>query len=295
MKITTMSLKKVIFLGLIATMLAWACGAPPARPVQQEEVHKSLVVSILPLKYLVENITNNDFAIEVLVPPGSSPETYEPTPTQMAAVEESELLFVTGLIDFEQQLSAKIDDQNADKKVVDLSEGIDLIEGSCSHQGHGHGVDPHIWSSPRNLKKMAETIYRKVALLYPDSLRYRDNFDRLTTYLDSLDEVLVEMVSNARSKTFIIYHPALTYLARDYGLTQVALEHEGKEPSAEKLKQIIEDARGRWAIRIFYQKQFSPATMETMAREMGAECIEIDPLREDVGENLLYMTGLICL
>lgn len=274
----------------------YSCGGGPARPTQTTDDNKLLVVSILPLKYLVENIAGNDFAVEVLVPPGASPETYEPTPAQMVTVTESKLFFMTGLIDFEQQLSAKIDAQNNDNKVIDLSEGLDLIQGECSHHGHAHGVDPHIWSSPRNLKKMAETVYRSITLLYPsDSLRYRDNFDRLTTYLDSLDEILTEMVSHAHSKIFIIYHPALTYLARDYGLTQVALEHEGKEPSAEKLKEIIDGARARGTVRIFYQKQFSPETMAAMAREMGAECVEIDPLREDVGENLLYMTGLICL
>lgn len=257
------------------------------------------MVSILPLRFIVEQITGDDFNIEVLVAPGASPETYEPTPAQMISIEKSPIVFVTGLIDFEKQLADKISLQSADNKIINLSAGVDLIEGHCTHgdtpaHGHTHGTDPHIWASPRNLKTMALTVYRNIALLYPDSVRYSDNYTALTARLDSLDTAVGERLAASGKKQFIIYHPALTYYARDYGLEQISLEEEGKEPSVERMKAIIAGARQSGGItKIFYQKQFSPATVETLARELGAVCVEIDPLAEDVIANTLEITEKI--
>ncbi len=282
-------MKKVFF---VLGGLACLCGCGSSQQVD----NKKVIVSILPLKYIVECIVGNDFQVEVLVQPGASPETYEPTPAQMMSVTDAKLVFTTGLIDFERQLAAKLKEQSADHKFVDLSKGIELIEGECTHGGHhhGHGVDPHIWSSPRNLKTMAQTAYESIALLYPDSInKYRINYEVFIGKMDSLDKQVADILCGCKPGYFIIYHPALTYFARDYGIRQVALEHEGKEPVADKLKTIIGDARKDGLVRIFYQKEFSPATVETVAREMGATCVEIDPLREDVDGNILYMARLI--
>ena len=145
-----------IYITLLIAILCGGCTS--RRPADGEPLY----VSILPLRSLVQGIVGDDFDIEVLVPPGASPETFEPTPRQFVGLNKARMVFNVGLIDFETMLLAKVEDQ---AKVVDLSRGIELITGTCSHGSHGHththGIDPHVWTSPRALQKMAETPMRR--------------------------------------------------------------------------------------------------------------------------------------
>lgn len=256
---------------------------------------ETIFVSIAPLKGIVGEIVGDDFNIEVLVPSGASPESFEPTPKQFIALNKAQFVFSVGLIDFEHTLLTKIDDRS---KVIDLSRGIEIIAGSCSHNHgkhahHSHGVDPHIWSSPQSLKIMAENAFEAICAVYPDSAKYKASYQALTECIDSLDKSVSAICETARNRYFVIYHPALTYLARDYGLEQVSIEHEGKEPSARYLAEIIARARKDGIRRVFYQSQFPKNVVETVARDIGATPVEIDPLSEDVFNNIEYITRLI--
>ena len=145
-----------------------------------------LSVSIQPVQSLVDSIVGGDFEVEVLVPAGASPETFEPTPRQFVELNEAQLIFNVGLIDFETSLLGKIEQQ---EKVIDLSRGIALIEGSCSHSSHGHnhthGVDPHVWTSPKALQKMAANAFEAIRKAYPDSVKYETNYNRLQKELQA--------------------------------------------------------------------------------------------------------------
>ena len=279
---------------ILLLLLAVSCGE---RPRTNEA---TLYVSIAPLKEIVGGITGGDFEIGVLVPAGASPETYEPTPRQFAELNRAQLIFNVGLIDFETALLQKIE---ARDKIVNLSRGIDLIAGSCSHGHHGndsaghvhhaHGIDPHVWTSPKALQRMAANAYKAIRTAYPDSTKYARNYDRLQKQLRELDARTAEKLKESGVKYVIIYHPALTYYARDYGLEQVAIEGDGKEPSARRLGGIIRDAREKGIGKILYQSQFPASTVETAARDIGAEIVRIDPLREDVTANIEEITDLI--
>ena len=278
-------MNKDIFSLLIAGFLS-ACSPQPA---SQE---KTLYVSILPIRSLVKEIVGEDFRIEVLVPPGASPETFEPTPRQFIGLNEAQLVFNVGLLEFETALLDKIEDRT---KIVDLSRGIVRIEGSCAHAGrngsdHAHGVDPHVWTSPRALQRMAENAYEAIHARWPDSAKYTTNHARLQEELRQLDLRTAEKIARSGIRYFIIYHPALTYYARDYGLRQ---EADGKEPSAKRLTALIRQARKDGIGRILYQSQFPVSVVETIARDIGAECTEIDPLREDAIANIDSITDLI--
>lgn len=281
-------MNKAIFSLLIAGFLS-ACSPQPA---SQE---KTLYVSILPIRSLVKEIVGEDFRIEVLVPPGASPETFEPTPRQFIGLNEAQLVFNVGLLEFETALLDKIEDR---MKIVDLSRGIVRIEGSCAHAGrngsdHAHGVDPHVWTSPRALQRMAENAYEAIHARWPDSAKYTANHARLQEELRQLDLRTAEKIARSGIRYFIIYHPALTYYARDYGLRQEAVEADGKEPSAKRLTALIRQARKDGIGRILYQSQFPVSVVETIARDIGAECAEIDPLREDAIANIDSITDLI--
>ena len=281
----------IIILSIIASAtVICSCGGTNRKAESKE----SIFVTIGPLRQIVSGIVGDDFDIEVLVPAGASPESFEPTPRQFISLNKAKAVFAVGLIDFERNLTSKIKEQS---KVADLSRGIELIAGSCSHNHHGHhchhGIDPHIWTSPTALKIMAQNAYNTIAAIYPDSTKYKSNYDLLAARLDSLDCSVRAMCERARVRRFIIYHPALTYLARDYGLEQISIEHEGKEPSAKRLASIIDNARADSTSRIFYQSTYPRSTVEVVAEDIGAEPIEIDPLREDIFDNIREITRLI--
>lgn len=277
-----------IYITLLIAILCGGCTS--RRPADGEPLY----VSILPLRSLVQGIVGDDFDIEVLVPPGASPETFEPTPRQFVGLNKARMVFNVGLIDFETMLLAKVEDQ---EKVVNLSRGIELIAGTCSHGSHGHththGIDPHVWTSPRALQKMAENAYEAIRKAYPDSVKYETNYRLLQQELKALDERTAARIAASDVEYFIIYHPALTYYARDYGLRQIAIEADGKEPSAKQLTQIIRQAREDGVRRILYQSQFPASAVEVIARDIDAQYVEVDPLREDVIANIEEITGII--
>ena len=257
------------------------------------------VVSIAPLKPLVQEILGDDFEVSVLVPQGASPETFEPTPKQLREVESARFIFATGLLEFEQSLLHRIARK---EQVVNLSQGIDVSAGTCSHahhnhancsHNHAHGVDPHIWCSPKQLDKMAANAYNAIAREMPDSTKYKENYAGLCIKLLALDTMVAIRCQKSQNKKFFIYHPALTYLARDYGLTQVAIEHEGKEPSAKHLAQLIDQAREAGIKHIFYQSEFPASSVEAICKDTNSNAMEINPLEEDIFYNILHIVDLI--
>ncbi len=260
---------------------------------QKQAAPDLLMVSIQPLKYLVDNIVGDGLEVAVLVPPGSSPETYEPTPAQIKSAETAKLLLFTGLIDFETSLLLRFDDK---ERFVNLASGIDVIAGTCSHDHggeHSHGIDPHTWMSPRELVRMAGTAYSRIHELYPDSASYTANYAVLKKRLESLDREVAAKISVSGRRAFVIFHPGLTYYARDYGLRQIAMEQDGKEPSARQLQQVVNEAKSENITRVFYQSEFPRNAVEVAAAEIGARPVEIDILGYDVVENILNITDLI--
>ena len=211
-------MKKIITL-FLATLCIASCST------RHESRKPALAVSILPLRPIVEGIVGDDFRIDVLVPAGASPETFEPTPKQLNGLNDARLIFGVGLLDFERSLLSKTADT---AKIVALSRGIVPIAGDCAHDGRTHGVDPHVWTSPRELKTMAANAYRALRLAYPDSTKYAANYEILRNELERLDARVAAKVSQSGVRSFIVHHPALTYYARAYGLEQIAVEDEGK-------------------------------------------------------------------
>lgn len=269
------------FVMVAATLLLMGCNK--AKPSEAD-----IVVSIEPLKYIVQSIVGDDFTIEVLVPSGASPETYEPTPRQMSHISNARMIFSTGLIDFERNLLDKI---ATPERVTNLSEGIDLIKGECSHCGHdhspahthshAHGIDPHIWTSPDELRIMARNAHDAVMQLCPDSIKYSIAYQQLDRQIEALSERCRAKLDAAQTKAFIIYHPALSYYARNYGIEQIAIENQGKEPSAKHIAEIIDRARQNGIHCLLYQAEFPRSVVDVIAKDMGVEPTQINPLAEN--------------
>lgn len=250
-------------------------------------------VSITPLKSIVEEVTCGDFDVHVLVPQGASPETFEPTAKQIADLNESRFLFQTGLIDFEQSIVGRVGDG---VNVVDLSEGVALLSGSCSHHhhNHAHGIDPHIWTSPQALMLMVENVRTALVREFPDSTKYSDAAERVQQRIEQLDGYCKQRINDAGVELMMIYHPAYTYFARDYGVEQMAIEHDGKEPSPRQLTSLIETAKANDVKTIFIQPQYSEDKVRSIADECGAEIVVTDPLCDDILAEIRRVTDLIC-
>ena len=277
-----------LFIYIALAMMLYSCNN-----IEKKSYDNTIFVSIAPLKPIVEAIVGDDFSVEVLVPTGASPETFEPTPKQFIALNESVMVLSSGLLDFEKSILQRVHDQS---KVINLSQGIATIAGSCSHTHHGkhchHGVDPHIWCSPKCIDIMAKNMYNALVAMVPDK-DYSTAYSTLNEQIKELDSVVTKLCDNSSLPYFIIYHPALTYLARDYNLEQVAIEHEGKEPSAKHLATIIERARRDGIKRVFYQSEFPESSVAIVAEDIGAETVEINPLDENIFENIVTITTLI--
>ena len=277
-----------LFIYIALAMKLYSCNN-----IEKKSYDNTIFVSIAPLKPIVEAIVGDDFSVEVLVPAGASPETFEPTPKQFIALNESVMVLSTGLLDFEKSILQRVHDQS---KVINLSQGIATIAGSCSHTHHGkhchHGVDPHIWCSPKCIDIMAKNMYNALVAMVPDK-DYTTAYSALNEQIKELDSVVTKLCNNSSLPYFIIYHPALTYLARDYNLEQVAIEHEGKEPSAKHLATIIERARRDGIKRVFYQSEFPESSVAIVAEDIGAETVEINPLDENIFENIVTIATLI--
>ena len=254
---------------------------------------KTIFVTITPMQSIIEEITAGDFDIEVIVPKGASPETFEPTPKQVTSFSDAELIFSTGLIDFEQSLIERIGD---DAEVVNLSNGIELIAGSCSHGNHKHkhGVDPHIWTSPRALRTMVTNAHKAIMAHYPDSVKYTEATGRLLERIDALDTYCATRIKAEGVEAMMIYHPAYTYYARDYGIEQIAIEHDGKEPSLRQTTALIEKAKEHGVKAILRQPQYSEDKVRAIANDAGAEIITTDPLAEDILGEIERVTEIIC-
>lgn len=283
-------------LTLLSATLLFACQSHRA------EQNAEIVVSIAPLKYIVEQITADDFEVDVLVPAGTSPETFDPSPRQMQNLQDASLLFTTGLIEFEQNIVERLENKS---NIISLSRGIELIEGSLSHEQHAaehhaedghshhHGTDPHIWTSPRELKTMARNAYEAIIAQYPDSVKYTAAYNDFAAQLENLDRMCADMCQASATRTFVVYHPALTYFARAYALEQIAVEEDGKEPSARHIATLIDKAHKTGVTCLLYQKEFPRSVVDVIARDMGVQAQEIDPLKENVVENIAEITRLI--
>lgn len=255
---------------------------------------KIITATISPIKYLVESITDKDYIVNILVPQGASPETYEMTARQVIDIANSEFVFSFDLLDFEKGLSEKIKEGNLES-YINLSSGVELIEGTCSHAecSGSHGVDPHIWTSISRLKIVSKSIHDAIIAKYPDSLKYTNNYNKLIGSLDSADVLIREMLAKDSTKHFLIYHPALGYYAEDYELTQIALERDGKEPNVNEMKEVIDLANELGLTKILFQKESRKDVVVAATKDIDGECCEINILGDNIIIDLIEVTETI--
>jgi len=371
-KTTVLLLTSMVAAGML---LATSCGNKPGTGDQP-----TITVSILPQEYFVSRIAGDLFRINVMIPPGASPATYEPTPAQLASLSKTDLYLKMGYTGFEMAWMDKLRSANQQMTIVNLSEGLQLITEATMHgdpvdhgnaelhgdtdlhgaseehapgeehahyhggteehsttdahgdmevhrsmgehtaeeetensdvhgtmdtrnaseahsdqDDHGHhhgGIDPHTWLSPKNVKIIARNIHNAMSAAYPEHKEvFAANLDEFLRELDSLDSSIAHEMKDLSSRAFFTYHPSLSYFARDYNLAQYPLELGGKSPSAAHMKKMIDTGREKRIGVVFLQMQFDQKNAEVLAKEIGAEIVQINPLDPEWYDQMLFISG----
>jgi zinc transport system substrate-binding protein len=263
-------------------------------------------VSILPQQYFVQQIGGDHVDVQVMVSPGASPATYEPRPRQMTALAGARLYFSIGVA-FETVWLDKIMAANPTMTLVRTDAGIQKIAMATHHHGeethhegeenHGESsqdgiLDPHIWLSPPLVRQQAGTILKALTAADPGrSKAYETNYRRFVNEIDALDSDLKTLFADKEGLPFMVFHPAWGYFAQAYGLKQVPIEIEGKDPKPAQLQVMIENARTQGIRVVFVQPQFSVKRAELVAREIGGQVAFADPLALDWLTNLRAVAG----
>ena len=270
-----------------------ACAAlflPGSLQASRDGERIKVFVSILPQAFFIEQLGGSRVEVDVLVGPGRSPATYEPTPKQMSSLARADIYFSIG-VPFEKLLLKKISSAFEQLRIVDTVEGISLRrieEDHPTHTGHEAGEpDPHTWLDPKLAKIQAATICREFCLLDPDSAElYKKNLEIFHDKLTEVDSRIAASLAPYRGREFFVYHPAFGYFGDSYGLRQVALETGGKEPSPRQLAALMERLEHEPLKVIFVQPQYSGGSLRALERTLGAVVVRIDPLSRDYLKNL---------
>lgn len=268
---------------LLMLLISSAAGAEPMR----------VFVSVLPQKTFVEKVGGARVEVRVMVQPGYSPHTYDPTPQQISALTKTALYIRTG-VPFEHAWMDRIRSVNPDMHVMDARAGIDLNAREHPEHNSEHQLavepDPHVWTNPLLVKHIASNIRDKlIALDAQHTQEYNCNYESFAAELDVLDRDIRKLLGHLTNRKFMVYHPAWSYFADAYGLIQIPIEHQGKEPGARALTALIGQARRAQVKIIFVQPQFDQRFANQVAKAIGGHVIAVDPLAADYVDNLRHV------
>ena len=270
-----------------------ACAGTPAE-------QKIVTVSIEPQKYMLEQITGDRIQVRCLLSDGANPETYDPSMTHMLNLQKSEAYLRMGNIGFEAALIDKIHDSHPDLKIFNTSLGIAPLTGTHGHAGHTphegpEAVDPHTWTSVKNARVIASNMLEAMTVIDPANKDYyRRNYERFAAHLDSLDRAIAARLAPMAGKAFMVWHPSMSYFARDYGLEQVVIGgHESKESSIGGMKSAIDHARELDARVFFAQPDMDSRQVSAINSEIGAQEVSVNPLSYHWEEEILKMADAL--
>ena len=276
-------MKRFLYLIILCVILAGCKGTPQkqadsGKASRTEKPAVTVTVTISPYKYFVDQIAKGKVDVNVMVSNGNNPETYEPYAQQMMELSKSALYLKVGSIGFEQTWMKKLQDNAPDMKVIDTSVGIKPAKTP------GGNIDPHVWMSCSNARIIASNILKALCQLEPQNKTFFEkNYQSLLSIIDKRDSTIKENFKKDPDlvRKFVIYHPILTYFARDYQLEQLAIEEEGREPSAAQLKSLIERARKEKIKFCLIQAEFANRNTTTFINESHTKPMNINPLQDD--------------
>ena len=254
----------------------------------------SIIVSIEPLRGIAQQIAGNAFEVKTLMESGANPETFEPSMSKRMQLERARSFIVTGLLPFEQALVD--DDALGEVCVINVSQGIDLIYGThehihSDHNEYGHdgdsAADPHIWMSLRNLSVVACNIATGLSQIDPEhAADYQARSEALIARLQAADNKAAAQLGNAEIRSFAVWHPSLSYFARDYGLEQIPVGSETKEASVTRLRSVIDQAVAHSVRVFFFQREYDSRQAQSVCERIGSRMVTIDIQSSNIIDQL---------
>ncbi len=268
--------------------------------IEQQEVspsHSLVVACTIPPQEEFIRAVAGDYPVSVLVmvPPGASPHTFEPTPSQIAGLESADLYIALGSgIEFENRWMERITRTYPDMPIINASHTIVVHRVAHTHEHEGEEADqesdhfdPHVWLSLQNAARIVNTTAEAMADARPEMRdTFYSNRDKYLENLADIDQEIRESFKELKSRTILVFHPAFGYFCRDYDLTQMAVEENGREPSAKQLADLIRKAKSMGITIVFAEPEESTKQAETLARELNGTMVLISPLAGDYLENM---------
>jgi zinc transport system substrate-binding protein len=271
---------------ILSGMLLFGCSNNEQENVKEDK--PIIAVTIVPEQTFVEAVCGDLAEVVVLVPPGNSPENYEPTPMVIEKFSKASLYFSIGVSTEEANILPKA----TDIKTIALQDEVALIYDDRTFESNER--DPHIWLSPKRVKVMIEVISREMGKLdVANKETYEKNAKAYIEQLDELDKEIKESLDGVQNKKIIVYHPAFGYLADDYSLEMYSLEEEGKESTVMHLQEMIDLAKKENIKAIFYQEEIDSSQSKAFAEEIGGKTVQLSPLAADYIDNLKKMAETI--
>lgn len=243
-----------------------------------------LTVSVEPQRALLEEIVGDKFKVTTLLTTGANPETFEPTVKARMAVDDSQIFFKIGNMPFENTIEQSL---AKTVMVVDCSNDVAPIVGTHGHGDEEASIDPHIWASLRNQRVIARTMLNAVVSVDgANADYYRANFAELDSTLAATDSIFAERLANVANRAFAVWHPSLSYFARDYNLTQISVGFENKDMSPMHLVEVSEQAKAAGVKVFFFQKEYDSRQAQSLNDVLKARMVTINPLSYNLDKEL---------
>lgn len=253
-----------------------------------------VLVSVPPLQYLAEHVGGAAVAVESVVPPGQNPVSYDPTPRQLQRFADAALYVRSGL-PYEAAWLQRFENLNPGMVVLDAR--LDLPVAADAMHAHGSGdgeLDPHVWTSPLNAIAISRRMQQALTRLAPQHAElFARNQQRLQRRLEMLHEEIARRLRQHAGARMLVYHPAWGYFAQTYGLRQLAIERDGKEPGPRQLVSLLEEVRREQVACLLVQRQFSDSSARVVAAELGIELVYTDPLAYDLPASLQQVAAAV--
>lgn len=277
-------MKRILALFLLGSILLGLVGC-----TQTPQTDKlKIAVSIPPLATFVQAVVGEMAEVQVMVPPGYSPETYSPTPKELASAQDAAIYFSVGV---PAEREAILPHLNAATEIVQLDK---IVDENYPPLLIGEERDPHIWLSPKRARVMVSAMISTLCERDPDHADlYHQNGHTYLSELGFLELEIQETLVDLENRTFLVFHPAFGYFADDYGLTMLALEEEGKEATPQHMQAMVDLAREQNVRVLFYQEEIDSRQADAFARELSGRTVALDPLSADYSNNLRHMANTI--
>lgn len=280
-----------LVLSLLAAATAFAAGG---REAASTDGPVRVFASVAPQAYFVRQIGGDHVDVGVVIGPGQDAHTYDPSPREIERLGSAEILLTTGL-EYEAKIVTTLRRAGTRVEIVDLTEGIELREleahwhdPTVPHSHDNEPGDPHIWLGPAEVRVQAATIRDALVRARPALAdEFAEGYERFVAEVDAIDAQLAELLADLRGTTILVYHPAFGYFTDHFGITQLAIEAGGREPSPRQLQVTIEKALAAGVETVFTQPEYDDVASRAVARAIGARTVAITDLDDDWPELML--------